>query len=221
MSLGKCQNEEMYLQYGCGFDTPRQWVNFDSAPILFIRENWFLKLFFITILRRKDPFPKNVLYGNILKGFPKYNNRCKGLYCSHVLEHLTLAECRLALKNSYDLLAKGGTFRLVLPSLESFVREYVSRIDLEDGNAAVDFCKNTYLGREKHENMFRECLKIFFFKNYHFMMWDFYSLKKELQDVGFTNIKEVNFGDSKDDMFKLVENIERFESAVAIECMKE
>jgi hypothetical protein len=51
-------------------------------------------------------------------------------------------------------------------------------------------------------------------------MWDYLSLKKELEDAGFHDIRACKPGDSNDPMFLQVENPGRFKNAVAIECSK-
>jgi predicted SAM-dependent methyltransferase len=82
---------------------------------------------FGTILRKKRnvSFPKNVLYGNILRGFPQYKESCDAVYCSHVLEHLTYKEFFIAIDNTYSLLKKGGIFRLVMPNLKIICETYI------------------------------------------------------------------------------------------------
>ena len=55
---------------------------------------------------------------------------------------------------------------------------------------------------------------------HHLWMWDHYSLSAELTKAGFKEVRKAQFNDSSDEMFKLVEDITRFESAVALECRK-
>jgi len=43
---------------------------------------------------------------------------CRGVYASHVLEHLALDEFHRAIENTMRILEKGGVFRLVVPDLE-------------------------------------------------------------------------------------------------------
>lgn len=209
-----------YLQYGCGFDAPQEWLNFDASPILYFRQNWLLNLVFLKILRRKNPFPKNVRYGNILHGFKKLEGKCKAVYCSHILEHLTLEEFRKAVRNSRDLLETSGIFRLVVPSLEDLARNYLAGVEAKDPDAAIDFCRKSYMGREQHSRFFREAMKIHYFKNYHFWGWDYHSLEKELREAGFRHIRPARLGDSSLEIFKLVENPERFSQAVCVECVR-
>jgi len=59
-------------------------------------------------------------------GLPISDGSCKGIYCSHILEHLSLDDFRRALKNSHNILESGGYFRLVLPDLEYSIKNYVN-----------------------------------------------------------------------------------------------
>jgi hypothetical protein len=51
-------------------------------------------------------------------------------------------------------------------------------------------------------------------------MWDNLSLINELTKIGFTRVRKCKFNDSTDSMFKHVEDINRFQNAVSIECIK-
>ena len=83
----------MYIQYGCGLSAPENWVNFDSSPTLRLQKIPLIG----GIATRKVRFPDNIKYGDIVKGLPNIPyNSCDGVYCSHVLEHLSLEDMRIA-----------------------------------------------------------------------------------------------------------------------------
>ena len=210
--------ERIYVQYGCGLSAPSQWINFDASPTLKLQKTPLIGI----ILKRQlnITFPNNVKYGDIIKGLPISNNTCDGLYCSHTLEHLSLLDFRKALKNSYSMLKKGGIFRCVVPSLESAARCYIKELDDGNSQASLKFLRTTLLGIEQRPTSLIEKLSFLFGNSNHLWMWDFKSLSKELVDVGFNTIRECQYNDSKDEMFKFVENSGRFENAVAIECLK-
>ena len=73
---------------------------------------------------------------------------CKGVYCSHVLEHLALEDMRTALKNTYSLLSDEGIFRFVVPDLSYYAQCYLND---SSATAAHTFMKDTGLGQEKRE----------------------------------------------------------------------
>jgi hypothetical protein len=58
----------LWVHYGCGFDAPEEWVNFDASPTRSLQK--------IPVLGQLVPggshgrFPANVRYGDIVKGLP-------------------------------------------------------------------------------------------------------------------------------------------------------
>src|SRR5690242_17561521 len=100
------------MQYGCGLCAPAGWRNFDASPRLRLEA---MPVIGALSGRSAVIFPKNVEYGNIVKGLPLAKGSCAAVYCSHVLEHLALNDLRTALRETYRVLAPGGLFRLVVP----------------------------------------------------------------------------------------------------------
>lgn len=207
-----------YVQYGCGLSAPREWVNYDISPTLRIQKLPVIGKMFRPLLHVK--FPDNVRYGDIIKGLPEQDGSCDGLYCSHTLEHLSLSDLRLALKNSFRLLKTGGIFRLVLPDLESAARKYLRDLDSGKADASIDFMKSTLLGLTDRPRSLRDMASSFFGNSNHLWMWDHQSISAELHHAGFTKIRNCNFGDCEDEMFRHVEDADRFIDALAIECRK-
>lgn len=207
-----------YVQYGCGHSAPKEWVNFDISPTLRIQ-----KIPVVGYLMKKQLntiFPENVKYGDIIKGLPIPDNSCDGLYCSHTLEHMALQDFRIALKNSYKILKKGGIFRCVVPDLESIAKKYLRSLENGNNSASIKFVSETILGIETRPKGVKELIKSFYGNAHHLWMWDHKSLTEELKNAGFIEIRNCVYNDSSDPMFKFVENQERFQNAVAIECEK-
>lgn len=210
--------KKIYVNYGCGLSAPEEWINYDASPTLKIQRNPILK----ALLKNKLNviFPKNVLYGDIIKGLPIDNNSCDGLYCSHTLEHLALDDFRTSLINSYKVLKKGGIFRCVLPDLEWSAKEYIRNIENTDNQASIKFLEDTMLGTRSRQYGLKGIIKTVYGNSNHLWMWDKYSLTKELEMVGFKEIRSCKFNDCEDPMFKHVENEGRFNNCLAIECRK-
>jgi len=209
---------QLYVQYGCGVDAPLEWINFDASPTLIIQKTPIIGKIVKNMMKTK--FPTNVRYGNIIKTLPIKNSSCDGLYCSHVLEHLTLDDFRIALQNSYRILKVGGIFRCVVPDLESAMRNYIESIESKNNSASIDFLRNTLLGLENRPKGLKAVLSFLFGNSRHLWMWDKQSLVKELANVGFVNIRSCEFNDCEDRMFNLVENKNRFINSIAFECKK-
>lgn len=210
--------EKIYVNYGCGVCAPEEWMNFDASPTLLIQKTPVIGCYY-----KRDVvcFPSNVMYGNIIKGLPGIkNNSCDGIYCSHVLEHLSLEDCRVVLKNTYNMLKKEGIFRFVIPDLDVFINKYLEEKSLNRPDALYNFLKNTHLGQIKRDKGLKGLLADFLGNSKHLWMWNKESMNNELEKAGFVKIRECSFNDCEDKMFKLVENSERFNNSIAFECIK-
>lgn len=204
----------LYVQYGCGWSAPQGWRNFDASPAL-----RFERLPVVGRLYTKNGarFPEAVEYGDIVKGLPIEPGACDGIYCSHVLEHLALGDFRRALQNTYRLLKPGATFRLVLPDLHSSARRY---LESTSPDAAVVFLRETALGEEVRPRSLKGFLANWLGNSRHLWMWDYKSMVEELKTAGFVNIRRAEFGDSRDSMFGTVEQKDRWDDCLGVECTK-
>jgi SAM-dependent methyltransferase len=129
-----------YVQYGCGWCAPEQWLNFDASPTLRFER---LPLIGKIYTRNARRYPENVRYGDVARGLPLAGSSCLGVYCSHVLEHLSLEAFDRAIAETFRILAPGGIFRLVVPDLEEAAREYLEAIRHGDGTANSSFMRMT------------------------------------------------------------------------------
>lgn len=208
-------SKQQFVQFGCGLSSPTEWLNFDSSPALRLQ-----KLPVVGKLIPSGPygrFPKNIMFGDIVKGLPVPNNSVELLYCSHILEHLTLNEFSQALNNCYRCLQPGGIFRLVLPDLEFMAQQYVNSTSPE---AASEFMRVTWLGKEHRKRDLLAFFKEWLSCSQHMWMWDFKSLSLELEKVGFKNIRRAYFGDSGISAFNEVEDLQRWKNELGIQCQK-
>lgn len=195
-----------YIQYGCGFCAPDGWVNFDASPtLLFERIPLLGKLFTKNMAR----FPANVRYGDIVKGLPIREGTVDGVYASHVLEHLPLADCQTALVNTWRLLKPGGIFRLIVPDLRWRASEYVDAAAAGDPNAGADFIRSTDMGTETRARGPVGLASAIWGHSRHLWMWDEASMRSALQRAGFREIRRFAMGDAEDQMFARVEEFGR------------
>lgn len=206
----------LYLQYGCGFSAPNGWKNYDASPSLRFERIPIIGKFYV---KNSQRFPENVIYGNIINGLPENDNSRDGIYCSHILEHLSYNDFQIALKNTYKLLKPGGTFRCVVPDLKHAVQDYINNYDVVE-NPASQLMKSTMLGKESRAKGITGILREIGGNSKHLWMWDEKSLISELLKVGFINPRPCKFNDSLDKNFQLVEEEDRFSAAVAIDCSK-
>jgi len=204
-----------YVQFGCGLCAPPSWRNFDNSPTLRLQNAVVVGRLFRS--KRFPQWPKNVEYGDITSGLPISLNSVKAMYCSHVLEHLALVDFRQAIANVYKYLVEDGIFRLVVPDLEQLARTYVESVDPE---AAHIFMQSTLLGYSTRTQGVEGLMRTLFGNSHHLWMWDYKSLVKELEKVGFHQIRRAQYHDSSDIFFLDVEDQGRWENQLGIECVK-
>jgi len=204
----------MYLHFGCGLTAPEGWENYDASPTL-----RFERIPFIGGLysRNAKRFPKNVKYGNIVKGLPISRESCDAIYCSHVLEHLSFLDCKKAIKNTYHYLKKGGFFRVVVPDLEALAKLYASN---PDQDAGIRFVGSLLMGLQDRQTGLMGILQSSFGNSRHLWMWDEGGLRLMLQEAGFRAIRRVSFQDTEEPKFNELDSKERFDCGLGIEAKK-
>jgi SAM-dependent methyltransferase len=205
--------KDVYAQYGCGHSAPAKWLNFDSSQTL----RWERMPVIGRWSKNAQRFPAHVKLGDIVSGLPLPDGSCKGIYASHVLEHLARGEFYKALDNTLKLLVPGGIFRLIVPDLAYIGREYIRMLDNGDPEASHYMVSATILGEETRPRGPAAMVYQMLNTSRHLWMWDEFSLRKALEDHGFNRIRRCEFDDCEDPMFRLVESPSRFERAVAME----
>lgn len=203
-----------YVQFGCGYSAPSGWQNFDASPTLRFER---LPLIGRLYTKNASRFPENVEYGDIVRGLPIASGSCDGIYCSHVLEHLSLEDVRIALHNTHEILRPRGIFRLVLPDLEYFINQYISN---NQNDASFQFMKETSLGHEKRNSNLKEFIVHWLGNSQHLWMWDYKSIEPELENAGFVGVRKSAFGDCSDPKFREVEDKGRWDNCLGVECRK-
>ena len=206
----------VYVQFGCGLCAPASFRNFDAGPAFWL----MLRLPFLRgpLVRRGFPdYPRNIEYGDVIRGLPVQRASVDAVYCSHVLEHLALDEFRLTLRNVHKYLKPGGTFRFVLPDLEALARRYV---ESNDSSAASRFMRESYLGVESQGSGLGKLSKSLFGRSAHLWMWDERSMARELSDAGFVEIRRARMGDNPDPHFADVEDEGRWADCLGMQCRR-
>jgi len=175
--------------------------------------------FFTPLLKKKGfpEYPKNIKYGDVIKGLPVPAQSAEVVYCSHVLEHMSLDELRVALRNVFSYLRPGGTFRLVVPDLEQLIKTYLAD---PTAGAASRFMQDSYLGEKNVTRGLNAMPTALFGRARHLWMWDYKGMAEELAAAGFTSIRRAQFGDSSDPHFQNVESEGRWTDCLGIECKR-
>ncbi len=202
-----------YVPYGCGVCAPEGWLNFDASPALRARSVPVVG----RLARRLVAFPAQARYGDILQGLPVPDKSCDAVYCSHVLEHLSLDDCRRVLANAFRILKPGGRFRLVMPDLRWYVDQY-----LADGtpDAVLRLMRETLLGEPSWPRGIMAVMREWIGNSRHRWMWDYPAMEHELSAAGFRDVRRAVIGDSGDEHFNAVEEAARWEGGLGIDCLR-
>jgi SAM-dependent methyltransferase len=215
---------KLYIQFGSGLSAPEGWISYDASPTLRLMRIPVVGMLFCRLIGIVTPFPKVTRVGDIVKGLPVKSGSVSGVYASHVLEHLALDDFRVALANAYDMLEPGGRFRLIVPDLRGRTERYLKSARDGSPDAAHSFIEDTGLGLRTRPNTMVGRIRSLFGNSAHYWMWDKPAMFRELEAVGFEDIRLCRPGDSADQTFTLAEDPERFVdkeiTELAIEAVK-
>lgn len=203
------QERSKFVHYGSHTTGPDTWLNFDASPTLRLQRLPLIG----SIIRQNLPshrpvFPPTVEYGDIVQGLPIQEGQCRAVYCSHILEHLALEECRVALRHTYKYLEPGGFFRFAMPDLKALASAYLS---YEGDDAAHRFMERAWLGKQTRPRSPATRLISSLGNAAHLWMWDYASMQMELTQQGFVDIRRAEYNDSAEPRFADVEDKSRWE----------
>jgi SAM-dependent methyltransferase len=210
--------DQIYVQYGCGCWAPEQRINFDASPTLRFEQ---LPLIGQLYNRNTQRFPKNLRYGEVTRRLPVADNSCRGVCCSHVLEHLSLEDFDGAIAETLRILAPDGIFGLVVPDLEEAAREYLDGIRNGNPHANSVFMRTINLGVERRSTNPLSLVSDWLGNSRYLWMWDHHSLTAKLLEHGFKEVRRAQFNDCEDSMFRAVEDRGRFDRACVLQAKKQ
>ncbi len=102
------------------------------------------------------------------------NNSAELIYACHVLEHARLDEAKKAFARWNSILKPEGILRIAVPDLEAVFDYYK-----QTGNIAE--LRSFIYGSQKHPY------------DIHYTGWDFHSLKNDLEQCGFKNVRRYDW----------------------------
>jgi len=94
------------------------------------------------------------------------------IYACHVLEPLSRHDRLSGMNRWFEVLRSGGILRLAVPDFEKIVHLYTNK------GVGVDQLIGFLYGGQDYEF------------NFHYYCWDFKSLKSDLENVGFSNVRK-------------------------------
>lgn len=155
------------LHIGCGDVRLEDWINIDNNQSQVVDIVWDISY--------RLPFLES--------------SSCSLIYNEHFLEHLSIEQGIVFLKECYRILKTNGTLRIAMPSLEYTVDKYQSE----------NWQDQDWLKWEGHEfiKTRAEMINISFRWWGHQWLYDREELQRRLEEAGFTIIKDVDWGTSE------------------------
>lgn len=193
MRLKYNRMQKINLNVASGYNTIEGFINLDNS--LFLKLSRFPFYFLIKPFLSADhrqwvgKFKSASNTGvfkrqDCRKAFKYKNNSVDHILCSHFLEHLFLNEGQFLISEFYRILKPGGTIHIILPDLEKIIQAYMKR---KDPYAADEFMATILAYGKGGLSIRAKILDVT--GNYgfhHLWMYDKKSIKKKLEDSGFT-----------------------------------
>lgn len=199
------------VNFGSGNICPKGWISLDwSLSALTVKLPYFYQLkkilFKLNIINKNilnAKWPKNITIWNMGWGVPFTNESTDIAYASHFLEHLPEDKALKFLKRCYVILKQEGIIRLVVPDIDIILDRYLKDI------------KNNTIDATNELNL------RFFEKGQHKHMYNYETLSKILTEIGFKDVKRLDFRKSKISDIKRLETSKlKYYTSLYIEAVK-
>ncbi|MEH2312073.1 MAG: methyltransferase domain-containing protein [Nostoc sp.] len=202
------------INLGCGTKILEGFINIDNSPSIFVQRIPGLKnfLYLLHIIDRQKldrQWPQDVILTDAFKELKKYHDSSvEEIFSSHFLEHLPLKKAIYLLKECKRILSSEGKLRIVVPDLLFHAKHYLDTVGLAEKVAHDRFLfevAGAYLvDSRKGQN--------------HYYIYDYWSLRDLLLEIGFTKVDRLNFNkDINPDLYKVRD---RLEESLCIEASK-
>lgn len=173
----KLSDGENYLNLGCGSNYVDGYINAD----------FFYGFKFWKRTQIKREWQLDLRYPLECSG-----DAFDGIFTEHTLEHLYTDDAKKLLRELYRVLKPGALIRITVPDIEKYISFYNGDYDKIDVEAFKTKFKSGCAGiRNITQNYF------------HYSTWDFEELKKNLEEVGFKEIKKMTFGHTQNEKLNL------------------
>ena len=180
------------LHIGCGTVYKGGWINIDNNS-----DNNIQKLDLKWDLRKPLPF---------------HDNSVDFIFNEHFLEHLTVEEGILAIKDFFRVLKPGGVMRIAMPNLEEMIHTYMDKNWKENNKAFLEKFELAFI-QTRAEN-----INIGFRWWGHQWLYDWEELERRLKESGCEKIKRCIIFESEHEVLRNLET--RNESVLIAEVTK-
>ena len=172
------------IHLGCGHNILNGWLNTDLFPSY-----------------------ENVYHVDALKTLNFNENQFDFCFNEHMIEHIEINEADILINEIYKILKPGGVLRLSTPNFEFLVKIYQNTIG-DIGKEYIKWSKENFLPQHYQEEA------IYVVNNFvrdwgHKFIHNYSSIKKLLENAGFTkiNINEISKSNYND--LQNIDNIKR------------
>jgi len=199
------------LHLGCGPHVIDGWMNIDGSwSAWFARHQRLAKaLAALHVIPKRlvvNFYPDTIRVHDLRLPLPFIaSDSCEAVYASHLLEHMLFADAQRLLRESFRVLAPGGSARFVVPDLRAIVMEYTGQGTIADDHGEIP----TLCGADRFSARFLNAGTApqdgsFLYRLYtsmtafhtHKWMYDGASLKQHMEKAGFTSVSERSLHDS-------------------------
>ena len=204
------------INFGCFATNLPNWINIDNCLRHIILSKIPGAAFLIhkiglindpVYLEHKKGSFLNVKYGDMTKKLKFMNKSVDFIYTSHTLEHLFPEDARQFLKECFRILNDEGVIRIIVPDLELQSRKYINNLDRFKNSNAEALNNSILYAYTAKEGQ----------KNGHKWLYDFYYLKRVLEDCGFKRILRRN---SKEGVTPDIDKLDHYEDSLIVEAFK-
>ena len=136
------------------------------------------------------------------KPYPLESGSLEGIYTEHCLEHISFDNMKVNLREFYRLLKPGGLVRIVMPDGEIYLDIYQKR---KQGSAELMPYEEGYITPMARINGI--------FRNHgHMFIYDFETMKRLMEEVGFKSIRKCSFQTGSDQRLLIDQEVRALES---------
>ena len=155
---------------------------------------------------------------DLMNEFPPLRN-IENIYTCHLLEHLSIDNGYSLIKNCFNSLNTGGTIRICVPDFEIWQNALKKK-----DKKFFDFYRSqmSYSVSDVYKNDFAFFTTVIYGHG-HKMIYTYDFLASLLEEIGFTDIKRMTWGDSSlpnIDILEAKDNLSRIKESLIIEAKK-
>ena len=136
------------------------------------------------------------------KPFPLASGSLEGIYTEHCLEHIGFESMKTNLREFYRLLKPGGMVRIVMPDGEIYLDIYQKR--KQGSNELMPYEEGYITPMARINGIFRN--------HGHLFIYDFETMKRLMEEVGFKSIKKCSFRIGSDQRLLIDQEVRAVES---------